>query len=111
MQDCLDKATINTGGNLMYARITNYQCDPSRLDEMTAKLDEVRAQVNAISGVVDIYTAWRADGNGVTAAIYESQEAADAAASQVQAVWAGLAEFLTGAPSLETYENVDHLTA
>ncbi len=95
----------------MYARITTYQCGPSRLDEMTAKFDEIRAQVNAISGVVDVYTAWRADGNGVTTAIYESQDAADAAASQVQAIWAGLAVFLTGTPSVETYENVDHITA
>ncbi len=95
----------------MYARITTYQCDPSLLDEMTAQLDEIRTQVNAISGVVDVYTVWRADGNGVTTAIYESQDAADAAASQVQTIWAGLADFLTGAPSVETYENVDHITA
>ena len=75
----------------MYARITTYRCDPSRLDDLTAKLDEIKAQVKAISGVVDVYSAWRADGNGVTAAIYESQATAEAAASQVQVIWANLA--------------------
>ncbi len=95
----------------MYARVTTYHCDPSRLDEMTAKLDEIKTQVKAISGVVDIYIAWRADGNGVTAAIYESQGAAEAAASQVHEIWASLADYLTGAPSVETYVNVMHITA
>ena len=94
----------------MYARITTYQCDPARLDEMTAKLDEIKAQVKAISGVIDAYSAWRADGNGVTTAIYESQAAAEAAATQVQAVWANLADFLIGVPKAETYENVVHIT-
>ncbi len=94
----------------MYARVTTYRCDPSRLDEMTAKLDEIKTQVNAISGMVDVYTAWRPDGNGVTAAIYESQGAAEAAASQVQEIWASLADYLTGAPSVETYVNVMHIT-
>ena len=95
----------------MYARITTYRCDPSRLDDLTAKLDEIKAQVKAISGVVDVYSAWRADGNGVTAAIYESQAAAEAAASQVQAIWADLADLLMGAPNIETYENVVHISA
>ncbi len=95
----------------MYARITTYRCDPSRLDDLIAKLDEIKAQVKAISGVVDVYSAWRADGNGVTAAIYESQAAADAAASQAQAIWADLADLLMGAPNTETYENVVHISA
>ncbi len=95
----------------MYARITTYQCDPARLDDMTAKLDEIKAQVKAISGVIDAYSAWRADGNGVTAAIYESQAAAEAAASQAQAIWADLADLLMGAPNTETYENVVHISA
>ncbi len=95
----------------MYARITTYQCDPARLDDLTAKLDGIRAQVRAISGVVDVYSAWRADGNGVTTAIYESQAAAEAATPQVQAIWADLADILVGSPNAETYENVVHITA
>ena len=95
----------------MYARITTYQCDPARLDDLTAKLDEIKVQVKAISGVVEVYSAWRADGNGVTAAIYESQTAAEAATPQVQAIWAGLADLLVGNPNSETYENVVHVTA
>ncbi len=95
----------------MYARITTYQCDPARLDDLTAKLDGIKVQVKAISGVMEVYSAWRADGNGVTAAIYESQAAAEAATPQVQAIWADLADLLVGAPNAETFENVVHITA
>ena len=94
----------------MYARITRYQCDPARLDEMTAKLDEIKKQIKAISGLVDVYSAWRADGNGVTTAIYENQASAEVAASQVQAVWSSMADILVSAPEAETYENVEHIT-
>ena len=41
----------------MYARVTTYQCDPARLDDLTAKLDEIKVQVKAISGVVEVYSA------------------------------------------------------
>ncbi len=93
----------------MYARVTSFQCDPSRLDDLTCKLDEIKTQVNSISGVVDVYSAWRADGNGVTMAIYDSQAASEAAASQVQAIWGSLAGLFTGAPSTETYDNVERM--
>ncbi|MHA1566301.1 MAG: hypothetical protein ACTSX7_13395 [Alphaproteobacteria bacterium] len=95
----------------MYARITTFQSDPSRLQEMTSKFDELKEQVKAIAGVVAVYSAWRADGKGVTTAIYESQEAAEASVPQVKAIWGGLSDFLTGAPNVEAYENVENLTA
>ena len=70
---------------------------------------KIKAQVNSISSVVDVDSAWRADGNGVTTAIYESQSAAEAAASQVQVIWGSLAGLLAGAPSTETYDNVERM--
>ncbi len=95
----------------MYARITTFQCDPSRLEEMTARFDDLKEQIKAIPGAVAVYSAWRADGRGVTTAIYESQDAAEASVPQVKAIWSGLSDFLTGAPTVEAYENVEDLTA
>ena len=94
----------------MYARITRYKCDPARLEEMTGKIDEVKAQVKQVPGLVTIYSAWRDDGDGVTVAVYESQADAEAAMPTVQAVWAGLSSLLIEPPSAEAYENVAHLT-
>ena len=94
----------------MYARVTTYHCDPARLDGMESKLEEIKGQIKLISGAVDVYSAWRSDGHGVGMAIYESQEVAEAASEQVQAIWEDLAGFLTAAPSAEVYDNVAHLT-
>ncbi len=94
----------------MYARITTYQADAAKLDEMETRLEEIKGKVKSMAGAVAVYTAWRADGQGVTVAIYESQEAADAASERVQAIWGSMAEFLTAAPSVETYDRVARLT-
>ena len=94
----------------MYARVTTYQADASRLDELEAKLDAIKGQVQAIAGIVNVYSVWRADGKGVVTAIYETQAAADAASEAVQAIWGGLMEFLQGTPSTETYDRVAHMT-
>lgn len=95
----------------MYARLTSYRCDPARLDELTATLEGIRADIKAISGLVDVYSVWRGDGQGVTVAIYDSQASAEAAAEQVAGIWSKVADLLVGAPNPQTYENVEQLTA
>ncbi len=77
---------------------------------MVANVEGLKSQIKAIAGVVDIYNAWRPDGQGVTVAIYESQAAAEAASPHIQSIWGGLAQYLTGAPQTEVYENVDRMT-
>ena len=96
----------------MYARITQYQSDPNREDEVLAKLDSLSSQVKAIPGIVAAYTSWRSeDGHGVTTAIYESQAAAEAAATQIQSIWAELGPLMTAPPTPGVYENVRDLLA
>ena len=94
----------------MYARVTTYQIDPVRIAEMQAKLVEVKPQVKALGGVVNTYTAWRADGQGVVMAVFESKAAAEAAADKIQAIWGGLASLLKGPPKVEAFDNVEHLS-
>ena len=95
----------------MYARLSSYQFDPSRIDEMVSNLDKIKIQVAEIAGLVDIYSAWRADGNGITIAVYEDQQAAEAAAPMAQAIWADLADLLTGPPNVQVYEFVEDLSS
>ncbi len=96
----------------MYARVTQYQMDPNREDEVLAKLDGFTSRIQAIPGVVAAYTSWRSeDGHGVTTAIYESQAAAEDAATQAQSIWAELGPLLTAAPTPEVYENVRDMLA
>jgi len=48
----------------MYARVTNFKVDPSRLSELSAKIKEMGPRAKALPGMVDAYAAWRADGQG-----------------------------------------------
>ena len=48
----------------MYARITNFQVKPDRIDDMTAQVDSVRGEVRNVAGLTDSYSVWRADGKG-----------------------------------------------
>lgn len=94
----------------MYARVTSYQADPSRLDAMASKLEELKLKVKALTGILDVYSLWREDGQGVIMAIYNSQEEAESAMPEIQAFWSELDDFLTSSPQTETYGNIMHLT-
>jgi hypothetical protein len=95
----------------MYARVTNFKVDPSRLPELSAKITEMGPRAKALPGMVDAYAAWRADGQGVVVAFYQSKETADAAVSRIQAIWGDLAGLLSGAPKTDAYETAAHITA
>jgi len=95
----------------MYARITTFKVDPARLGELSAKVEEMGPRAKRLPGMVDVYAAWRADGQGVLVALYESKEAADSAVKRVQALWGDLAGLLSGAPRTDTYETATHVTA
>jgi len=93
----------------MYARVTTIKVDPARLSELPTKLKEMSPAAKALSGVVDVYAAWRADGQGTVVAVYNSKADADAAADKIQAIWGTLSGLLKGAPNTDTYDNVEHV--
>ena len=94
----------------MYARITQFKVDPSRLAELSAKIKDMGPLAKALPGMVDAYAAWRPDGQGVIVALYESKAAADRAVTRIQALWGDLANLLSGAPRTDVYENARHIT-
>ena len=53
-----------TGDDPMYARITTFQVESSRLDELPAKIAKLSHLIKALPGMVDARAAWRADGQG-----------------------------------------------
>ena len=93
----------------MYTRVTTFQADPSKLDEMAAQVDGVAAEISGIAGLNVAHVSWRDDGAGNVTAIYESQQAAEAATEQVMGVWSKLAEYLASSPTTETYNSVRKL--
>ena len=93
----------------MYARVTTFKVDPSRLSELPTKIKEMGPAAKALPGIIDIYVAWRADGQGAVTSIYDSKASADSAAAKIQAIWATLGGLLSGAPRTELYETVEHI--
>ncbi len=93
----------------MYARVTTFTVNPSRLSELPTKIKEMTPAAKALPGIIDVYVAWRTDGQGSVTSIYDSKASADSASSKIQAIWATLSGLLSGAPKTEMYETVEHL--
>jgi hypothetical protein len=93
----------------MYARVTTFKVDPARLGELSAKFKEMAPAAEALPGVVDVYAAWRADGQGSVTAIYNSKADADAAGAKIKELWGGLTSLLQGTPTTEAYDTVEHM--
>jgi hypothetical protein len=93
----------------MYARVSNYQFDPSQTDAIVASMDDLKQKIQSISGISTCITSWKEDGSGVTIAVYESKEAADAAAEQIMGIWSAIGQYLTATPVTEVYETVEDM--
>ena len=93
----------------MYARVTSFTIDSSRLGELAAKIRELRPAAERLPGVVSIYAVWRSDGQGVLTAIYRSKADADAAVRRMQALWGTLATLLDSAPRTDVYDQVEQM--
>ena len=93
----------------MYTRISQFNFQEHRLDEMVSRLDEIGKQLNSIDGMVETYVFWESSGSGSSIAIYRDQAAAEAASETIQSIWSGLMDLLTGPPTLSAYSHGWHL--
>jgi len=82
----------------MFYRVTKYNFDDERYDEILAWGESVRAKIEGIDGMlhVDIYRS--APGEGMIVAAYASEDAFTAASETVSSVLGDMAQFMTGAP-------------
>jgi len=62
----------------MYARVTSFQVDPAKIEEMKAKLPSIKPQLERMAGLVDWYSVWRADGQGFVFTVFKDKASADA---------------------------------
>ncbi len=93
----------------MYARVTSFKVDPDRLDELPASIERIQPLARALPGIVDLYIAWRADGQGSITAIYGSKAEADTAVARLQVLWGAVAGLLKTAPRTDAYDSVQHV--
>ena len=94
----------------MYARVTTFKFEPARAGEVAAKFKEMAPAARTLPGAVNVYAAWRADGQGSVTAIYKSKAEADAAAAENPGnSGAACPALIKGAPSTEAYDSVEHM--
>ena len=74
----------------MYARITHFHVYESELGELERRLIQLCAKLHTIDGLIEAYSAWRDDGQGISIALYDNEGYADKAALEVQSMWASL---------------------
>ena len=93
----------------MYARITHFHVYESKLGELEQRLSNLCKQIREIDGLVEAYSAWRDDGQGISIAFYENEALADKAALEVQSMWASFDDLLSAPIQVVTYNRAMHL--
>ncbi len=94
----------------MYARATAFRLKPESQAEVAAHLDEIRARIQSLDGIIMSVTMWNeADGHGQTVSVFEDKASADAAAPLAGEIWAALAPHMLEAPMAVGYERVERL--
>lgn len=82
----------------MFYRVTKYNFDDERYDEILAWGETVRATIESIDGMLHVDSYRSAPGEGIIVGAYVSEDAFNAASETVSSVLAGMAQFMTGAP-------------
>ena len=93
----------------MYARMTSFQVEPAKIEEMKAKLPTIKSQLERVAGLVDWYGVWRDDGQGFVLTVFKDKASADASLGMARDIWGELSNLLRGQPKPETFENVETL--
>lgn len=93
----------------MFMRISTYKVDRSKIKDVDAVVDEVRAKISGLKGLKHASVGRDDDGNAAVIAIWESKAAADAAEQTVTSTWAAIGHLMTAPPErrgFDTYFNL-----
>jgi hypothetical protein len=93
----------------MYAKVTTYQINPERFEEMNALLSELKGKCSSLPGIMFYNTVWREDGQGVSTTIYDCRASAVEAGAMLQGIWAQFSEILSEEPVTEVYTNTKNM--
>ncbi|MDH3464287.1 MAG: hypothetical protein OEM32_11765 [Acidimicrobiia bacterium] len=82
----------------MFYRVTKYNFDDARFDEILAWGETVRSVVEGIDGLLYVDSYRSAPGEGMIVAAYESEAAFNAASDTVSNVLGDMGQFMTSPP-------------
>ena len=87
----------------MFTRMTNWKTKETDVEAIQSNVERKRAEILAVPELLALNVVWKEDGSGVTIAVYESEAAANAASTQIQAIWGDLASMFSAQPETATY--------
>lgn len=90
----------------MFYRVTKYNFDDARFDEVLAWGETVRSKIEAIDGLLFVDTYRSAPGEGMIVAAYDNEGAFMSASETVASVLGDMAQFMTSTPHTHS-GNVD----
>jgi hypothetical protein len=93
----------------MYTRVTHFHVYERKLGDLEGRVCNLSPQLEALPGIIDVFAAWRDDGQAIAVETYVSEEASDSAAIDVQQIWAGLSDLLSAPIQVATYDTGTHL--
>jgi hypothetical protein len=94
----------------MYARITTFRLNTEKSDDALALAEELKPEIMAIPGIKYWFDTGNEDGNCAVIAIYESEEAAEAAKGMASTLFARFAEYMETEPQPQGYKVLVHDT-
>lgn len=93
----------------MFLRISTYKVDPSRINEVDAKVDEVRNILDGLPGLKHASVGRDKDGNAAVIALWESEKAATAAEDTVVKGWSTIGPLVKAPPERRGFDTCFHL--
>jgi hypothetical protein len=94
----------------MFGRSATFQIKSDKRDQFANQVEFVRDKLKPLDGMIQCCVAWDENGAGMTMVLYDSEASADAAMPTVQSIWADLADYIEGPPSLTNYPNAHQLS-
>ena len=85
----------------MYYRITQYNFDPSKYDDLMAYGDSIKPKLKSIPGLNFGHEVRTGEDSAMVIAQYESAEAAEAAQSLVSEILSEFGRYMTSAPQIQ----------
>ena len=82
----------------MFYRVTKYDFEDGRFEEILAWGETVRATIEGIDGILFVDSFRSAPGEGMIVAAYESEAAFTAASETVMSVLGDMGQFMTSPP-------------
>ena len=107
----MELANSSQGDRCIYTKVTTYQLDTARLDEVNNMLSELKGKCSSLPGILFYNIVWRDDRHGVSTTICDCQACADEATVFLEGIWSQFSDILSCTPVTEKFIHTKDMLA